>query len=126
MRRVVWLVLLVGMGCAHQPRPPAEASELIWVAKANAGGVSCQADSGYEVPNTVAILRRSGVAVYASVREGLALPDACDSPAYAAIHYALIVERNVDRAARAGYERRLPSQYLLPDSLKSQPSQPPK
>lgn len=94
MRRVVWLALLAGIGCAHQPRPHADASELVWIAKHYAGGVSCQADSGYEVPNTVAILRRSGVDVYASVREGVVGPDSCDSPAYTAIHYALIAERD--------------------------------
>ena len=118
MRRVVGVALLAAIGCAHPPPPVARAAELVWVAKHYAGGVSCRADIQYQVPNTVAILRRSGIIVYASVREGLMLPDSCDAPGYAAIHYALIAERHVERAARAGYLPRLPPREVLPDSLK--------
>lgn len=120
MRRLLALSLALACGCSHPSRTPAT-RDLVWVAAHYAGGVSCTTNSGYVAPSVVAVLRRERVAVYATAVEGLMLPDSCDAPAYAALHYALIAETDVLRVKRAGFVPRQPPSTTRVDTLDQPP-----
>lgn len=119
MRRLVLIVLLL-CGCSPSMRSTEPPPNLVWVARAYTGGVQCQATIRYRPPNTVEVLRRAGVVAYAITQEGLPVCEACDCPGYSQMHYGLIAETNIPRAARAGFQPRTPPAYLLPESLRPQ------
>ncbi len=96
----------------------APVGDLVWVGKSFVGGQQCGIES-YSPPDTKQLLNSYGIAVEDVKIEYLAVCLACTCPAYAATHYALISEDQVDDAAGLGFERMSPPgsfQYKAFDS----------
>ena len=118
MKRMLLLGLALASGCSPAGGAASEPAGLVWVAAHYTGGVQCEPTIRYTPPNTVEVLHREDVTVRATAREGLAVCEACSCPGYSALHYALIAEQDLGRAARAGYQPRTPPSDVLPDSLR--------
>jgi hypothetical protein len=81
-------------------------SNQIWVAQFYSGGVQCDTSNHYTPPDIKSILTHAGVYVADTDVEPYAVCEACSCPAYAAMHYALIRESDLERAQRIGFRPR--------------------
>jgi len=93
--------------------------ELVWVGQSFVGGKQCGIEP-YTPPDTKQLLNSHGIAVADTRIEYLAVCLACTCPAYAALHYALISEDQVDDAAKLGFQPMSPPrsfQYKAFDSM---------
>ncbi len=91
-------------------RPPAD--QLTWVAHFYSGGRQCNPFIEYDPPNVQAVLCSVGIVVFETIIEPYLTCHACDCPAYAAMHYALILKTDLARAVNIGFEERNPPDYL--------------
>jgi hypothetical protein len=92
---------------------PTRSTTQLWVAQFYSGGVQCDTSSHYTPPDIKSILNRAGIYVADTEVEMYGTCDGCECPAYAAMHYALIYESDIDRAQRIGFRPRpLPLLYI--------------
>lgn len=82
---------------------PGEENEA-WVEQVFSGGQQCDPDDNYEPPDTQKLLKSRGIDVFDTYKEHLGVCGACSCPSYAAIHYALIHNNDVEKAEKIGFE----------------------
>ena len=112
--KIYWLsffvILIVAFsGCKDDNAVSTEEISKIWVAQFYSGGIQCDTSSYYQPPDVTEILEDEGVTVFETQVEGYAVCAACGCPSYAAMHYALIKEVDLEKAVELGFTQKDPS-----------------
>ncbi|HWP81407.1 MAG TPA: hypothetical protein VNN76_02010 [Bacteroidota bacterium] len=110
----IFLILLLA-GCGESGLPSG-AEELfagsetpVWVSRTFVGGKQCDPDDTYTPPDTRKLLEEHRITVMETAIVPMARCRACwICPSYAAIHYALIPEKDLKQAETLGFRLSYP------------------
>lgn len=86
---------------------------LVWVAKTFEGGKQCNPGATYTPPDVKRLLKKAGIMVHDTRVKHYGVCAACEvCPAYAAVHYALIGQGNLEAAQQLGFLQNDPPESL--------------
>ncbi|MFZ2325030.1 MAG: hypothetical protein WAV89_15215 [Ignavibacteriaceae bacterium] len=102
-------VLVAFYGCTEDNGVDSTEIQKVWVSQFYSGGIQCDASSSYQPPNVTNILGDAKIAVFETKIEMYAVCAACGCPSYAAMHYALIKETDLQKATELGFTQKEPS-----------------
>jgi hypothetical protein len=108
------LVYFVGCDQGIEIEKTSTPGERVWVVKFISGGRQCDPHDRYTPPDTKRLLQKHGIIVYGTWVEHMPVCAACGCPSYAAKHYAVIRERDVQKARELGFEQTEPPVMAIP------------
>ena len=109
MRGLIFDISLILVLCLGSCKDLGDSDpDVVWVGRFYSGGFQCDTSSHYTPPDIARILRSENIPVLGSHVEMYGTCRACGCPAYAAMHYALILKRDLARAEQMGFQQKAP------------------